>query len=198
MNYKYAFFTILFVSGVIALTSRSAQPQEKPRTPADGHEIHVLAPHKMDGKVMGPYHHYCKAVSSEVLECLIYESTEPNALLKQVEYFVAKSVSRTNVPLETWNKFYHDHAVEIATGHELIERGMYRVIRHPSYTGLLLSFLGLGFAFRNWISLAVVMTVTFLALSYRVRVEEAALIEHFGDRYREYMKRTKRFIPGLL
>jgi len=116
MNYKYAFFTILFVSGVIALASRSAQPQEKPRTPADGHEIHVLAPHKMDGKVMGPYHHYCKAVSSEVLECLIYESTEPNALLKQVEYFVAKSVSRSNVPLETWNKFYHDHAVEIATG----------------------------------------------------------------------------------
>jgi len=65
---------------------------------------------------MGPYHHYCKAVSSELLECLIYESTEPNALLKQVEYFVAKSVSRPNVPLETWNKFYHDHAVEIATG----------------------------------------------------------------------------------
>ena len=93
---------------------------------------------------------------------------------------------------------YFTVAVEIATGHELIERGMYRVIRHPSYTGLLLSFLGLGFAFRNWISLAVVMTVTFLALSYRVRVEEAALIEHFGDRYREYMKRTKRFIPGLL
>ncbi len=123
MNYKYALFTTLVVSGVIALASRSAQPQEKPRTPADGHEIHVLAPHKMDSKVMGPYHHYCKAVSSEVLECLIYESTEPNALLKQVEYFVAKSVSRTNVPLETWNKFYHDHAVEIATGSGPFARG---------------------------------------------------------------------------
>ncbi len=97
MNYKYGFFTTLLVSGVLALGSRSAPPQEKPRTPADGHDIHVLAPHMMDGKVMGPYHHYCKAVSSDVLECLIYESTEPNALLKQVEYFVAKSVSRPNV-----------------------------------------------------------------------------------------------------
>lgn len=116
MNYKFAFFTAIVVSGVIALASRSAPPQERPRTPADGHEIHVLAPHQMDGKVMGPYHHYCKAVSSDVLECLIYESTEPNALLKQVEYFVAKGVSRSNVSLETWNKFYHDHAVEIATG----------------------------------------------------------------------------------
>jgi Protein of unknown function (DUF1264) len=116
MNYRYAFFTTLVVSGIIALASRSAPQQEKPRTPADGHDIHVLAPHQIDGKVMGPYHHYCKAVSSEVLECLIYESTEPNALLKQVEYFVAKGVSRPSVPLDTWNKFYHDHAVEIATG----------------------------------------------------------------------------------
>ncbi len=90
--------------------------QEKKSSPADGHIIHVLAPHKIDGKVMGPYHHYCKAVSDEILECLIYESTEPAALLKQVEYFVAKKVSRANVSLTTWNKFYHDHAVEIASG----------------------------------------------------------------------------------
>jgi Protein of unknown function (DUF1264) len=116
VNYKYAFFSTLLISGVLAFGSRSAPPQEKSRTPADGHDIHVLAPHKMDGKVMGPYHHYCKPVSSDVLECLIYESTEPNALLKQVEYFVAKNVSRSNVSLEMWNKFYHDHAVEIATG----------------------------------------------------------------------------------
>jgi hypothetical protein len=60
----------------------------------------------IDGKVMGPYHHYCKPVSAEVYECLIYESTEPNALLKQVEYFVAKTISRPNVPLATWNKLY--------------------------------------------------------------------------------------------
>ena len=116
VNYRCAFFSMLLISGVLVLGSRSAPPQEKPRTPAEGHDIHVLAPHKMDGKVMGPYHHYCKPVSSDILECLIYESTEPNALLKQVEYFVAKNVSRSNVSLETWNKFYHDHTVEIATG----------------------------------------------------------------------------------
>lgn len=116
MNYKYAFFTTLLVSGAIVLASRSAPPQEKPRTPADGHDIHVSAPHMVNGHVMGPYHHYCKAVSADVLECLIYDSTDPNALLKQVEYFVAKGVSRSNISLDTWNKFYHDHALEIATG----------------------------------------------------------------------------------
>ena len=125
VNYKYGFFTTLLISGVLVLGSRSAPPQEKPRTPADGHDIHVLAPHKLDGKVMGPYHHYCKAVSNDVLECLIYESTEPNALLKQVEYFVAKNISRSNVSLETWNKFYHDHAVEIATGRvQVLDRSL--------------------------------------------------------------------------
>ena len=85
-------------------------------TPAQGHDLHVLAPHKVQGKVMGPYHHYCKAVSPEVFECLIYESTDPKALLVQVEYFIAKTVSRPNVSLATWNKYYHDHAVEIASG----------------------------------------------------------------------------------
>jgi len=49
VNYKYGFFTSLLISGVLVLGSRSAPPQEKPRTPADGHDIHVLAPHKMDG-----------------------------------------------------------------------------------------------------------------------------------------------------
>jgi hypothetical protein len=108
--------------GVLALAARAPitpapPPQEaKKPTPADGHDIHVSAPHMVNGHVMGPYHHYCKAVSADVLECLIYDSTEPNALLKQVEYFVAKPVARANVSLDTWNKFYHDHSVEIATG----------------------------------------------------------------------------------
>jgi hypothetical protein len=90
--------------------------ETKKATPADGHTIHVTAPHTVNGHVMGPYHHYCKGVTPEIFECLIYDSDEPNALLKQVEYFVAKSVSRPNVPLKTWNRYYHDHAIEIASG----------------------------------------------------------------------------------
>ena len=79
--------------------------------------IHVMAPHKFeDGTVHGPYHHYCKGISPEVLQCLLFESTDPNARLTDVEYFVSKSVSRTAVPLKTWNKYYHDHEVEIASG----------------------------------------------------------------------------------
>ena len=87
------------------------------QTPAQGYTIHVMAPHKYeDGTVHGPYHHYCKPISAEIIQCLLFESTDPNALLTDVEYFVAKSVTRAHVPLETWNKYYHDHEVEIATG----------------------------------------------------------------------------------
>lgn len=96
-------------------TALVAQEVKKP-SPADGHDIHVVAPHVVEGVVMGPYHHYCKAVSDEILECLIYESTDPKALLVQVEYFIAKSVTRPNVRLDIWNKFYHDHSLEIASG----------------------------------------------------------------------------------
>jgi len=110
--------TVVFLAGaVLTFTASQMAQQVKKETPADGYnKVHVLAPHVVEGKVMGPYHHYCKEVSAELLQCLIYESTEPNALLVQIEYFVAKSVSRPNVPLATWNKYYHDHAVEIASG----------------------------------------------------------------------------------
>ena len=94
-----------------------------------------------------------------------------------------------------WRYFTVD--VSIREGHELVDRGLYRVIRHPSYTGSLLSFFGLGFAFRNWISVAIIAAATILGFSYRIAVEESALVEHFGDRYRDYMQRSKRLIPGI-
>ncbi len=91
--------------------------QVKPLTPAEGYNIHVSAPHVMNGKVMGPFHHYCKVISPEpVIACLIYDSTDPNAMLIQVEYIIAKKLTRPAVSRENWNKYWHDHQQEIATG----------------------------------------------------------------------------------
>jgi hypothetical protein len=95
----------------------SAMAGKKPATPAQGYTIHVIAPHKFeDGTIHGPYHHYCKPISADVFQCLLFESTDANALLTDIEYFVAKPVARSAVSLDTWNKYYHDHEVEIATG----------------------------------------------------------------------------------
>jgi hypothetical protein len=87
-------------------------------SPAEGHTIHVTAPHVVAGKVMGPYHHYCKVLSPEpVIECLCYRSSDPGARLEQVEYIFAKSITRAGaVSLPAWNKNWHDHKQEIATG----------------------------------------------------------------------------------
>jgi protein-S-isoprenylcysteine O-methyltransferase Ste14 len=87
--------------------------------------------------------------------------------------------------------------VTIQESHELIDRGIYRLIRHPSYSGALLSFIGLGFVFRSWLSLAIIVAGALSGLAYRIHVEEEALTAHFGDRYRAYARRTKRLIPGI-
>ena len=113
---RRCFTLFLTVLGLILASSSIFGQETKKLTPANGHTIHVVAPHVVDGKVMGPFHHYCKPVSDTLIECLIYNSEDPKAMLTQVEYFIAKSVTTPNVPLDVWNKFYHDHAIEIASG----------------------------------------------------------------------------------
>jgi hypothetical protein len=107
----------VLIAAAFSFTATRSTPSSTP-TPADGHTIHVLAPHMVNGHVGGPYHHYCKVLSPEpYIECLIYLTTDSNAKLVQIEYIVAKGVTRTNaISLATWNKNWHDHAQEIATG----------------------------------------------------------------------------------
>lgn len=95
----------------------AAQAAEKKPSLADGFNLHVMAPHKFeDGPSQTPHDQYCKALSPEVLLCLLFESNDPNARFTDVEYFASKPVSREHRPLKPWNKYDHDHEVEIATG----------------------------------------------------------------------------------
>src|SRR5215831_15703040 len=95
-------FLIAVVPALLPASVRAQQT--KPATPAEGYNIHVSAPHVVTGKVMGPFHHYCKVISPEpVIACLIYDSTDANAMLVQVEYIIAKKLTRPAVSLENWN-----------------------------------------------------------------------------------------------
>jgi protein-S-isoprenylcysteine O-methyltransferase Ste14 len=78
--------------------------------------------------------------------------------------------------------------------HELIVRGPYALVRHPIYTALLLMFLGTALAIGTVGALAGV-PVLFLSFWIKFRQEEALMTEHFGDQYRDYMKRVKALIP---
>jgi len=69
------------------------------------------------------------------------------------------------------------------------------VLRHPSYAGLLLAFIGAGLAAANWVSLAATFLLPLGALLWRIHAEERALLTVLGDRYRAYATRHKRLIP---
>jgi protein-S-isoprenylcysteine O-methyltransferase len=85
--------------------------------------------------------------------------------------------------------------VTVRDDHRLIRSGPYRLVRHPSYTGALLSFYGLALAIQNvWGALVVVLPITY-AFFVRMRVEEAVLRAAFPDDYPSYERETWRLIP---
>jgi protein-S-isoprenylcysteine O-methyltransferase Ste14 len=75
--------------------------------------------------------------------------------------------------------------------------GLFRWMRHPSYTGLLLCIFAVGLHTRNWISFLIILVPCFAAVLYRIYVEEMALRQHFGQEYIDYSRETKRLIPGI-
>ena len=87
--------------------------------------------------------------------------------------------------------------VAIQDAHRLVESGPYRFVRHPSYSGLLLAFLGLGLAFGSWLSILALVVPIFGAVSCRIAAEERALLAAFASVYGDYCARTKRLVPGL-
>jgi protein-S-isoprenylcysteine O-methyltransferase Ste14 len=87
--------------------------------------------------------------------------------------------------------------VVIEKDHEVVQTGPFKWVRHPSYTGVLVAFLGWAMTLRNWIAIAVVLIPIFIAFLRRMKVEEDALTNALGDKYREYMKRTNRLIPAV-
>jgi len=85
--------------------------------------------------------------------------------------------------------------VVILEKHRLIETGPYRLIRHPTYAGALFALLGVTLTMGNLLSLLIIFIPIISVVAWRMRIEEAALVEAFGDEYRDYMRRTKRLIP---
>jgi protein-S-isoprenylcysteine O-methyltransferase Ste14 len=93
-------------------------------------------------------------------------------------------------------KFF-TYQVAVHSGQTVIETGPYRYIRHPSYTGALITLVGIGLALGNWASLLVMLACMGAAYAYRISVEESALIAALGEPYKNYMRRTRRLVPFL-
>jgi protein-S-isoprenylcysteine O-methyltransferase Ste14 len=87
--------------------------------------------------------------------------------------------------------------VRVHPDQAVIDTGPYRWVRHPSYTGLILTVLGIGLALGNWAALIVLAIVPTAGLVVRIRVEERALLEGLGEPYRRFAAGRARLIPGV-
>ena len=89
------------------------------------------------------------------------------------------------------------YTVSKIENHELIEKGLYKSIRHPGYLGQLIIFTGISTLLSNWLSILLMIIPVSLGYYYRIIVEEKFMINQMGQKYIDYQKRTKRLIPMI-
>jgi protein-S-isoprenylcysteine O-methyltransferase Ste14 len=87
--------------------------------------------------------------------------------------------------------------VTIAAQQTLVKRGPYHWLRHPAYSGSILSLVGFSLSLGTWMGGLLVLFLSLGGYLYRVQIEERVLLGVFGDEYRDYMQHTWRFFPGL-
>lgn len=87
--------------------------------------------------------------------------------------------------------------VATSASQSLVTSGPYRVVRHPAYSGVLFTSAGLGLVYGSWLAAAFLAGAAWALFSYRIRVEEAVLVAHFGPTYVAYRARTWRLIPWI-
>jgi protein-S-isoprenylcysteine O-methyltransferase Ste14 len=91
-------------------------------------------------------------------------------------------------------KFWSLH-VEIRDNHEFVQSGPFRFLRHPTYFSMILELLSFGLIFNAWWMLLIIPLGFIPVLILRLRLEEPALVEKFGDAYRDYQRRVPMLIP---
>lgn len=87
--------------------------------------------------------------------------------------------------------------VRVHRDQKVIETGPYRLVRHPAYSGLLITFMGIGLALGNWAGLAVILLIPVVGLVVRVRVEERALRTAIGAPYERFAATRARLLPHV-
>ncbi len=87
--------------------------------------------------------------------------------------------------------------VTIRDNHTIKKGGIYSIVRHPSYLGSLLSFVGFGISLNSWLSLFIITILMTIAFIYRIKIEERVLSDQFGTDYLDYKRNTYRLIPWI-
>lgn len=98
--------------------------------------------------------------------------------------------------IRTLGRFFRT-VVAIQQDHRLVTDGPYRLIRHPSYAGSVMSVTGIGLALGNWLSVVIGLAFTLIGFARRITVEEDAMATRFGSDYTIYTRRTWRLFPPI-
>ncbi len=131
----------------------------------------------------------------------VYEYRHLATVLPRVEWLTGLGVAIAVLGLavrytaiRTLGKFF-SHELKVQSGHRIVQAGLYKYLRHPSYTGFGLVLVGLPLILCSWFGVLAMLVLVIGGFSIRIGWEEGVLVQHFGDEYREYQKRTKRLIP---
>jgi protein-S-isoprenylcysteine O-methyltransferase len=92
---------------------------------------------------------------------------------------------------------FHTPDVAVQAGHRVVDTGLYRRVRHPSYLGATIALFGFGLGLASIPSAAAVVGCAAVGYAYRIHVEEHALVASLGEDYAAYRRRTYRLIPGV-
>ena len=128
-------------------------------------------------------------------------SNPPGPRLGAWALWAGAAVALSGIGLRVWSVAtlgrYFTYVVKVTPDQKVVETGPYRRIRHPAYSGALLTGVGIGLSLRFAAAPAMIGMTSFLAYWIRITVEERALAEGIGEPYRAYMTRTKRLIPSI-
>ena len=141
-------------------------------------------------------------VQAPLLVAVASRTYLPELLPRTVPLIAAgAAVAAAGVLLRAWSVrtlgTFFTLAVRVHKEHRVIQHGPYRRVRHPAYSGSLLYLLGVSLALSSAAGIAATLFVALPAVIFRMRREELILRRHLGDEYREYIKRTRRLVPGI-
>lgn len=96
----------------------------------------------------------------------------------------------------TLGKFF-TVSVQVDSKQRIIQTGLYKYIRHPAYSGSILSLIGIALAFRSILGIIGTIIIIAVIYGYRIKIEEKLLESNFKSSYKEYKEHTKRIIPFI-
>ena len=137
------------------------------------------------------------SISGAVFVASVVPGADSPFLRNQMPWWAAICI--TGIVLRWWaiihlGRFFTVN-VAIASDHHVVDDGPYSLVRHPSYTGALMGFVGMGLSVGNWLAAVVMVAPVLVAFLHRMRIEEDALAAALGQPCRDYMARTTRLIP---